>query len=557
MTSSLYALLALTPVASVFIFLVFLRWPAKRAMPIAYVITALVALFFWKVPFRQVMAASLEGLVITATVLYIVFGAILLLNTLKGTGAISTIRKGLLNVSPDRRIQAIIIAWFFGAFIEGVAGFGTPAAIAAPLLLALGFPAMAAVVVALIIQSTPVSFGAVGTPILIGVNTGLKGSPLVAARLESLNMEHMEYLAHIGARIGVLHGIIGTAIPLILVCVLTRHFGAKKSWKEGVGAWKFALFSGLAFTLPYMLTAIFLGPEFPSLFGSLFGLPLSIIAARKGWFKPKEVWDFPPRDQWPSFWMGTFNGEVSDGRSPMSLARAWIPYLLVGFLLMLSRLEFLPLKRALRSASLTWNGILGTSINASAEVLYLPGTIFLVVIAITYFIQRMNFTELRVAVGDSFKILLGTSVALGFAVPMTRIFIHSGVNMAQLDSMPIVLAESVAGVVGNAWPLISPTVGAFGAFIAGSNTISNMMFALFQFGVAEKIGVSAAMIVALQAVGGAAGNMICVHNVVAASATVGYAGREGILIRAVLLPMFYYVLFAGVLGFIAVHWLKW
>ncbi|MBA4150530.1 MAG: L-lactate permease [Verrucomicrobia bacterium] len=556
MTPFAYALLALTPVASVFIFLVFLRWPAKRAMPVAYAITALVALFFWKVPGRQVMAATLEGLVITGTILYIIFGAILLLNTLKGSGAISTIRKGLLDVSPDRRIQAIIIAWFFGAFIEGVAGFGTPAAIAAPLLLALGFPAMAAVVVALIIQSTPVSFGAVGTPILIGVNTGLKGSPLVSARLETLGMEHLEYLTHIGARVGVLHGIIGTLIPLILVSVLTRHFGAKRSWREGFGAWQFALFAGLAFTIPYMLTAVFLGPEFPTLFGSMFGLAISVVAARKRWFAPKEVWDFPPREQWPAFWMGTFNGEVADGRNRMSLARAWVPYLLVGLCLMLSRLNFLPIKEALRSWKLTWTGILGTNIHASAEVLYLPGTIFLGVIASTYFIQRMNFAEMRIAISDSVKLLIGTSVALGFAVPMTRIFIHSGVNTAGLESMPIVLAETVSGIVGQGWPLIAPSIGAFGAFIAGSNTISNMMFSLFQFGVAEKIGVSAAIIVALQAVGGAAGNMICVHNVVAASATVGYAGREGILIRAVLLPMFYYVLFAGALGFIAVHWLK-
>ncbi|MFN7137973.1 MAG: L-lactate permease [Limisphaerales bacterium] len=548
-----HALLALTPVAAVFVFLVFLRWPAKRAMPVAYLITAAVGVFFWKMSAVQIAASTIEGLVITGTILYIVFGAILLLNTLNESGAIGTIRRGLLDVSPDRRIQAIIIAWFFGAFIEGVAGFGTPAAIAAPLLLALGFPAMAAVVVALIIQSTPVSFGAVGTPILIGINNGLKGSPLVAERLEALNMEHLEYLSHIGVRVGLVHGIVGTLIPLIMVCVLTRYFGEKRSWREGLSAWKFALFAGLAFTVPYVLTAVFLGPEFPTLFGSLIGLGLSVVAAKKRWFAPEQTWDFPAREQWPKSWMGTLSGAVSTGRNQMSLARAWIPYLLVGFFLMLSRLDVLPIKQALRSWKPTWTGIFGTNINASAEILYLPGTIFLVVIAITYFIQRMNPAEMRVALGNSVKTLFGTSVALAFAVPMTRIFINSGVNAAGLDSMPIVLAGSASDLVGKGWPLISPTVGAFGAFIAGSNTISNMMFSLFQFGVAEKIGVSAAIIVALQAVGGAAGNMICVHNVVAASATVGYEGREGILIRAVLLPMFYYVLFAGALGLVAVY----
>jgi lactate permease len=117
--------------------------------------------------------------------------------------------------------------------------------------------------------------------------------------------------------------------------------------------------------------------------------------------------------------------------------------------------------------------------------------------------------------------------------------------------MPLVLAQGVSSVAGQMWPLFSPLIGALGAFIAGSNTLSNMMFSLFQFATAEDIGLGlhgAAVVVALQAVGGAAGNMICVHNVVAASATVGLVGREGDLIRKALIPMIYYVLAAGTLG---------
>ncbi len=165
--------LALIPILTVFLFLVILRWPAKRAMPLAFIVTVLVALFVWDVPTNQVAAASTRGVVSALEVLLIVFGAILLLNALKESGAIQTIRQTFTDVSPDRRVQAIIICWLFGSFIEGASGWGTPAAIAAPLLVAIGFPAMGAVIVALIIQSTPVSFGAVGTPILIGVNSGL------------------------------------------------------------------------------------------------------------------------------------------------------------------------------------------------------------------------------------------------------------------------------------------------------------------------------------------------------------------------------------------------
>ena len=161
--------LSLLPILSVFVLIVVLRKPATRAMPVAYCITVVLALLVWEVPLLQIAAASLDGLVTAASILYIVFGAVLLLNLLQESGSIQSIRKSMFLISPDRRVQAIIIAFLFGAFIEGSAGFGTPAAVAAPLLVAIGFPAMAAVMVTLIIQSTPVSFGAVGTPILIGV----------------------------------------------------------------------------------------------------------------------------------------------------------------------------------------------------------------------------------------------------------------------------------------------------------------------------------------------------------------------------------------------------
>ena len=167
MSTGLLALLSLLPIISVAVFLVMLRWPASRAMPIAYIVAVVLAYFVWQVPTTKIMAASANGLIVALTLIYIIFGAILLLNTLLQSGAIQTIRQGFSDISPDRRIQVIIIAWLFGSFIEGSAGFGTPAAVAVPLMVGLGFPAMAAVVAGMIIQSTPVSFGAMGTPILV------------------------------------------------------------------------------------------------------------------------------------------------------------------------------------------------------------------------------------------------------------------------------------------------------------------------------------------------------------------------------------------------------
>ncbi|WP_435276351.1 L-lactate permease [Psychrobium sp. nBUS_13] len=172
--------LALVPIILAAVLLVGLHWPAKKAMPVVLAATAALAILVWDMSTNRVIASVLQGLGITASVLWIVFGAIFLLNTLKHTGAIQVIRQGFTNVSPDRRIQAIVIAWCFGTFIEGASGFGTPAAIAAPLLVAIGFPAVAAVLMGMMIQSTPVSFGAVGTPIVIGVNKGLDTTAIEA-----------------------------------------------------------------------------------------------------------------------------------------------------------------------------------------------------------------------------------------------------------------------------------------------------------------------------------------------------------------------------------------
>ncbi|MEL7435994.1 MAG: L-lactate permease, partial [Chloroflexota bacterium] len=142
---------------------------------------------------------------------------------------------------------------------------------------------------------------------------------------------------------------------------------------------------------------------------------------------------------------------------------------------------------------------------------------------------------------------------LVFAVPMVRVYINSGINASELSSMPIAMAEWAASNVGAVWPLLAPTIGALGAFIAGSNTISNLMFSLFQFSLAEQLGISGTMVVALQAVGAAAGNMIAIHNIVAAAATVGLLGREGALLQKTIIPTLYYVLLSGLLGLGAIY----
>jgi lactate permease len=547
---ALQALVAAAPLVVVGVLLVGFGWPAKRAMPVGYALVVLAAIGVWDVGAREVAASSVQGLIIAGSLLYIVFGALLLLATLTASGAMVTIRAGFTRISPDRRVQAIIIGWLFGSFIEGASGFGTPAAIAAPLLLALGFPAMAAVMVGLVIQSTPVSFGAVGTPILVGVAGGLGGSPAVEAHVAALGVSFPQYLAAVGLQVAIFHALIGTLVPLLLVCMLTGFFGRDRDFRQGLAIWPFALFSALAMTVPYVLVAAFLGPEFPSLLGSLVGLAIVGLAASRQVLTPTTPWDFPPRSEWEAAWAGSLHPEAP-ARTDMSLARAWTPYLLVAALLVATRLPALPLQSWLSRISITWAGIFGTSVSQGIQPFYLPGFLFLVVVVATYAVHRMRPSAIATSWLVAGRQLAGASVALVFAVPLVRVFINSGpeFNASGMTSMPLLLAEAAARAAGTAWPLAAPWIGALGAFTAGSNTVSNLMFSLFQFATAEKIGVTPLVVVAAQAVGGAAGNMVAVHNVVAASATVGLLGQEGALIRKTALPMTYYCLAAGGLAY--------
>lgn len=553
MSIGLQAFFAALPIFLAGILLVGLRVSAKKAMPLVYIATVGVAFVVWEVSFNRVMASTIQGLLITVAVLWIIFGAILLLNTLKHSGAIAVIRQGFNNISPDRRIQVIIIAWLFGSFIEGASGFGTPAAIAAPLLVAIGFPAMAAVMVGMMIQSTPVSFGAVGTPILIGVNKGLDAQG-IGLTLETLGSSWDAYLQIITSQVAVTHAIVGTLIPLFMTVMLTRFFGENKSWSEGLSILPFAIFAGLAFTIPYALTGIFLGAEFPSLIGALVGLPIVMFAAKKGFLVPKKTWDFAPKEKWPTSWVSKLEIKLDamSAKVPMSLTKAWIPYVLVAVILVITRVSD-EAKAFVKSWVIPFKDILGENLAYSITPLYLPGGILVFVVLVTYFLHKMEFKEMKEAIGESSKIMLGAGFVLVFTIPLVRVLINSGVNDSGFDSMPVAMANFVAASVGDIYPLFAPMVGALGAFIAGSNTVSNMMLAQYQFGVADALGVSTAFMVALQAVGAAAGNMIAIHNVVAASATVGLLDQEGQTLRRTIIPTIYYCLLAGIIGLVGMY----
>ena len=555
MFDTILPMLALLPVAAVGVLLVGLRWPASRAMPVCYVLCASLALLVWKTPPTLVAAATTKGAIIAGELLFIVFAAVLLLNTLEQCGAMEAIRRQFHHVSPDRRVQAIIVAWLFGTFIEGAAGFGTPAALAVPLLVGLRFPPMAAVFAGMVIQSTPVSFGAAGTPILVGISSGLSDSLAVREYAASLGYvgpdAWPDFLALIGRRIALVHAGIGMLIPLLMAALMTRFFGPNRSLREGLAIWPFALFAAAAMIGPYVAAAFLLGPEFPSLVGGLAGLAIVVAAARRGFLLPRdaEPWDFGPQQQWNPAWSGSVVPHTAHAiERPISVAASWAPYLTVALLLAATRITQLPFKAYATAVAFEFSNIFGTNVSTTLLPFYTPGTIFLLVslLSFGYFALTARFSaaEYGQAWRAAGATILRAFPALLFAVMTVQVFINSQ-SSSNIPTMPIALAQGAQAVVGAWWPLVASAVGGIGAAIAGSNTLSNMMLSLFQFDVGLKIGVDPAWIVAFQAVGGAAGNTICVHNVVAASAVVGLTGQEADVIRKTLLVFLYYVTLAG------------
>ena len=341
--------------------------------------------------------------------------------------------------------------------------------------------------------------------------------------------------------------------------MLCGFYGKNRRFSDGLGAWKFALFAALSLTIPSVLYNYFLGVEFTSLLGGLTGLVIVVLAARKGFLLPKKVWDFPPRKDWLERWVGKI--EPGDGKEAVAgqgrtigFLNAWAPYLLVAAVLVISR-TVTPLKEWLEGITLGAEDIFGTGIGESVQPLFSPGATFVLVCLVTYGLHRVGRRKIIASWKMAGSQLAGAAVALLFAVPLVRVFINTGQEFGgtTLESMPLTLATGAAELGGTNWPLFAPWIGALGAFVAGSNTISNLMFSLFQHATADHIAVPAENVVAAQAAGGAAGNMVTVHNVVAASAVVGLLGREGDVLRQTVLPMIYYLLVTGSLSFVLIH----
>ncbi len=544
----LYAILSLSPILLALAVMVIrrIRLSAPKALFLSLLLAVVLAAGVWKMQPQALAAYSVLGFCKAMEVFFIIFGAILFLNMLRRCGYMDAIQRSFSRVSPDRRVQAILIAWLFGAFIEGTAGYGTPAALAAPLLVALGFPPVAACIVCLIANSTPVPFAAAGAPItamLSAISSDITGN---AQYIAQYGLSYDEFFQACTRLTTLFLGVGGITVPLLLIGVFLFRYGEKgRRFRDFVEILPFGLFTGLAFCLPYYLVSL-AGHAFPSILGAMIGLLVSVTAASKGFLVPKHVWRFP--NDLPVGKEAVFD---VDQRRAMPVWKGWLPYVCVGLFLLVSRVAAFGLKPLLQSVEVGWSGLFGVeSCSYTFQPLWNPGILpFALFAVIIGLVSGIGVKDVgRVCLGSFFQLLKVFS-ALVFGVAMVQIMMNSGINTSGMDSMLMVAAQAMADLTGRFFPIVSPVIGILGAFISGSCTVSCVMFTPLQFNTALLIGVDPVYTCSLQCAGGALGNMICINNVVSVSATTGAAGEEGKIISTNLVPMAIYVVLVLAVAF--------
>jgi lactate permease len=489
-------LIALTPILLVLLFMVGLRQSAARSAVVALVATLVLSVGYFGADSALVLGASAEAGFTTLTILWIIFAALCLHELGTATGAFAILRQTLLQLSTDRRILAILVAWFFALFIEGAAGFGTSAALAAPMLVGIGFTPLQAVTLALIGHAPGVSFGAVGTPVL----PQIAASPFTAIEL--------------AWAVAFLHGSLGWIVMIFLMRIvhnggeltlstapspMTRKAGAITLW---------AALAAFMFLGTYMLIARTIGPELPTMAGALIGGVGFVLLLR-----------FFYQDQLA---VPIGRGDTS---TPSSRGILWatLPYLVLILLILLTRLSP-PLQDLTRSVNWAWE--LPGGFKGSVQPLYHSGTLLLLGFVVGGLAQGAKPSMLTTAMRHAAARLPMVALALFAMLCLARLMVHAG--------MIDILAQAAASHLGGIWPMLVPWVGILGAFITGSATASNILFSDFQQATATALALPPLLLLGTQNFGAAIGNMICPHNIIAACAVVGLSGQEGAVMRRTL-----------------------
>lgn len=486
--------LSIIPLA-VFVVLVFFGKLRLLWASLISLLTTLILVFFvWRMKFGFIEASFLKGTFVAADILLIIIGAVFFLETLRKTRIIDSLCIYLEKISPDYRIQIILLAWFLENFLEGTAGFGTPSTVVAPLLIGIGLSPIFAVSVALLGNSSSVVFGAAGTPIRVGfAGLNIVNVPLYSALIN----------------------IIGFLVPVFMLWMITSKQTERK--KQFLEALPFAIFSGIAFVVPSVFL-VFLGQEFPSIIGSLIGFLMVLLAIKLKIFLPCNIRVLRQE-----------NLKVEK----INVIKVFFPYFLLIILLILGKIF-------LNNVGFTLNFGLKHTFN-----IFNPGIAFILATIPTIIIFRKNTKFEFKTIGESFKKAIEPFLVIATISIMVQLMINSGQNISGHLSFMQIIADNFKTAL---LPLISPVLGAFGSFLTGSATISNIMFGSILQSTSMAIGLNTAVILSLELVGASAGNMIALADILPALTVVGLRGKEREVIKNVIIPCAVYVILAGIIG---------
>jgi lactate permease len=489
-------------------------WPSPVAFALGAMLAGLVAWGYFQIPVELLRAAVVSGILDALTPISIIFGALLFFAAMEKTGTTTVLQSWLRGISPHPVAQIMIAGFAFIFFIEAAAGFGTPAALAAPILVALGFPALPVAVVCLLFNTIPTAFGAVGTPVWFG--------------FELLALSSAE-LREVAIRAAWLQTVVAFVVPVVALRFLV---GWAVIWRSLPFIW----LSIGSCVLPFLATAYF-SYEFPAIAGGLVGLPCTILLAR--------------------FRIGLPGAEGERGALwSRTVLVAALPLLATALILLVTRIPALGLRGWLTATApawrweagawgefvlsfsgvLQWRDILGQGLNWSHALFYVPSIVpFFLTAGLALWLGRADRVLVRQTVGETVKKIAWPVLALFGALVFVKLLMVGGDRAATM-----ILGQSLAGATGDAWPYFAPFLGALGSFFSGSTTISNLTFGPIQQSIAESTGTSVPLLLALQLTGAAMGNAICIHNIVAVAAVLSLRNVEGEILRRAAGPVLLY-----------------
>ena len=498
--------------------------PSHIALPLTALMVYVLKLVYFGSDANLVNATVIKGILTALTPILIIWGAIFMFRTMEASGGMDVVRKWLNGISENKVAQLMITGWAFAFLIEGASGFGTPAALAAPILVGLGFPAVRVAILCLVMNSVPVSFGAVGTPTWFGLGQiGLSDAELV----------------RVGAQTALVHSGAALVIPIIALLFVV-------SWKTIRANLVFIYLSILACVVPYVLLAT-VNYEFPALLGGLIGIVASVVLAQKG--------------------IGLAEGKRAEAGEPLisrSVVKATFPLWGAVAILVVTRIEQIGLKGFLTdptpvvqaplgsfgsfgtSASLVLqlDNIFGSNSAWVLQALYIPALVpFFIVSGLAFWLYRMPMATIAEISGDTNRRMRAPVVALMGALTMVQLLMVGG-----MDSIVVLIGKTFADVAGGSWIYFASLLGAIGAFFSGSATVSNLTFGGIQNSIALALGLDRTVVLALQSVGGAMGNMVCINNIVAVCTILGINDREGYILKRTIVPMLVYAVIAAIAG---------